>query len=277
MRHHALRAALGGVILSFASILAADVFELVDGDRISGKSLSEGSKTVRIQTPYGRLSVPRDKIARVVRADGKEEDWGRPGLVAASPSPAAPAASPLKLSVVITGKSFWWAWSKKAIEEQNFGLRFQLRLDDQPVATYLDAVAHEGEIRGAVVNTFSFAPNELKLIPGAGAQLSPPETQPGRIELKIALPRTSAALRRLRLAYQVNEGSAAAPAWRDAAAASLDVEQRPDAPLTIQLRQDAGTMDFAGKNRMKNVETFRLDASAERESGAVSAVSPPGR
>jgi hypothetical protein len=68
--------------------------------------------------------------------------------------------------------------------------------------------------------------------------------------------------RRLGIAYQTNEGTAASPAWRDVAMAKATVTLRGEGPTPIQLRQDRGRMEFARKH-MREVESFRIEISSE--------------
>ena len=70
-----------------AALAAADVYVLRDGDRITGKTTFKGTKTFTVQTPYGRLSVPRTKVERILHDDGKEE-------VLNPPPPAPPPRHP---------------------------------------------------------------------------------------------------------------------------------------------------------------------------------------
>jgi hypothetical protein len=68
--------------------------------------------------------------------------------------------------------------------------------------------------------------------------------------------------RRLRLAYQVNEGPSAAPRWRDVVQTSTEVVLAPGAFAHVRVEQDRGLMQYA-KRAMRNVETFRAVAQPE--------------
>ncbi|MGH3114177.1 MAG: hypothetical protein ACRDOP_12010, partial [Gaiellaceae bacterium] len=109
-------------------------------------------------------------------------------------------------------------------------------------------------------------PEDIVATSVKGVQVLPPETRPGRIVLRIELPVERAGKRRLRLAYQVNDGSPAQPAWRDVAATTTELELKLDTPTFVQIQQDAGRMEFSGfgRRRMKHVETFQLQARPER-------------
>jgi len=256
-----LQAAIVALALTLAAAsTSADVLHLKDGDRITGKILSRTSRAVRIQTPYGRLLIPRDKIERIERA-GDQAEAAAPAEIA---PPAAPVARPLRLILVVMGKSFWHAWDSRE-EIPDLALRFEVRVDEDVVATFVDPKADPDELPKAVVNTFSFGPEEVVAQPGPGARVLPPEVRPGRVVLKIDVPQVPAVSRRLRLAYQVNSGPPAKPAWHDVAEGSLTLPLKVDGPNFVQVRQDLGAMEFSGfpRRRMKKVETFVMGLSPE--------------
>jgi hypothetical protein len=248
---------LAASLLLGSSALMADVLVLVDGDRVTGKIVAQGTKRIRIQTPYGLLIVPREKIERIRKDDGTEEVLNGPP---ATPPPLPPPPPPLRLVVVITGGVFWQAWDPKAAPADP-SLRLEVRLDEKPVAAYVDATL-DPDIPGAIVNSFSFAPETLAVVASPKIRLGPPETRPGRILLEIDLPPQTPPPRHLRLAYQANEGTTAEPAWRDLAEASLEVDLKAEAPTFVKVEQDRGKMEFS-KRRMRNVDTFRMVAKAE--------------
>lgn len=245
--------------LALASPALSDVYVLTNGDRVTGKTASRG-RSFTVQTPYGRLTIPKSRIERILRDDGTEEVLNPPPGPAPTPEPKPP----LHLIVVITGRSFWYAWEPKAAPP-DATLRLELRLDEETLALYADPRPDPDEIPGALVNAFSFVAEDVVVTPGPEAQLITPEARPGRIALRIELPRERAGRHRLRLAYQLNEGTDSQPAWRDVTDAALDVELKPEAPTFIQVQQDGGQMEFSGfgRRRMKRVDTFRLFPRAE--------------
>jgi hypothetical protein len=257
-------AAAALVLLPLASA-RADVYVLLTGDRITGKPVLKGKRTITVETPFGRLVIPRVKIERIIGPDGKEEVVNPPAMVrAATSAPAPPREVPRpRLVLVIQGQSFFHAWDAKAAAKVDPSLRLEVRLDEEPIASWVD-VKTDPEIKGAVLNAFSFAPEDVSGYAGPGVELAPPEVQPGRAVLKIGLaPQT--ARRRLRVAYQINEGDAEHPAWRDEAEGSADVSLSPDAPTLVQVRQNRGKMEFSGllRRKMKHVESFRIDLQPE--------------
>ena len=234
---------------------------LRNGDRLTGTITSETARVVRLKTPYGPLVIPKSKIEKVVRADGKVEVLHAAEAVP-SPSPS-PVALRARLVLAVTGKTFWMAWDRRDAPPDPT-LRLEVRLDEDPLATWTDARLDPEEMPGAVVNAFSFAPADVAATVAAGVQLSPAEVQPGRVVLRLEVP-ASMADRTLRVAYQVNQGTAQAPAWHDVAIASAPVALRADASTVVQLRQDRGRMEFAGfpRRKMRNVETFHIDLAPE--------------
>jgi hypothetical protein len=234
---------------------ADDVVVLLNGDRITGKLVAKGTKLARLQTPYGLLVIGLDKIDRIRHADGWEE------VVAAPPKPPVtpatpPPPPPLRVILIVAGKTFWQAWDASAAPA-DATLRLELRLDDRPLVSYLDATLDPGEISKAVVNSFSFTADSLRIVPGPGVKALAPEVKPGRILLPLEMPAALAGSRRLRLAYQRNDGTVDAPQWRDLALSEVTVPLQAAAPTTLRVEQDRGSMEFS-KHRMKNVETFQL-------------------
>jgi len=238
-----------------------EIVWLLGGDRVTGTILSETARVVRLKTPYGPLVIPKSKIERLVRADGKEEVLHAAEAVPSpSPSPLAPRA---RLVLAVTGHTFFMAWDRRDAPPDPT-LRLEVRLDEDPLATWTDAHLDPEEVPGALVNAFSFAPADVAATVAAGAQLSPAEVQPGRVVLRLEVP-VAAADRKLRVAYQMNQGTAQAPAWHDVAIASAPVALRADASTVVQVRQDRGRMEFAGfpRRKMRNVDTFHIDLALE--------------
>lgn len=232
----------------------AEVYVLTTGDRITGKKTGERQGSILVKTPYGALSLPRGRIWKIIRDDGREEVINTP------PEPPPPPPPPLRLVLAITGRSFWYAWPQDAAGDPT--LRFRVRLDGVTVATYTDAKADPGEIKGAVVNAFAFTPDQITYSGPDDVRVQPPETRPGRIVLRVELPAEKAGRRHLQVAYQDAAGTDEAS---DLVSASLEVEIRAESPTTVQIQQEAGKMEFSGRKppRMKNVETFKLLARSE--------------
>jgi hypothetical protein len=251
---------LAAVLLLAALPAAADIYHLLDGDRVTGKTLSRAGNQYRVQTPYGRLTLPKAKVQRIVKDDGSEEVVNAP-LPGKAPSPAP---TPTRIVLIITGASFWHAWApSKDAAPPDPTLRLDVSIDEESIVTYVDAQT-DPDIPGAIVNAFSFDTGVVvAAAPGVSAEA--PEARPGRISLKLELPAPRAGERRLRVAYQVNDAEAGAPAWRDVASSSIHATLEPDAPNFVRLRQERGRMEFSGfgRKKMKNVESFRIEMGME--------------
>jgi hypothetical protein len=244
-----------------APAAAPDVLLLRNGDRISGRIVGETSRSIRIETPYGRLVVPRGTIEKIRRQ-------GKPEEVLVPPAPdAPPPITPtrgVRLVLVVLGKTFWHAWDPKE-PPADPTLRFEVRVDEEPVVFYVDGKLDPDEIPRAVVNAFSFAVGDVAVKASPGVEVSPPEVRAGRVVLKLDLPVARAGERKVRIAYQANTGTAAEPVWRDLTEGSLTLALTAATASFVQVRQDPGRMDFSGfpRRRMKRVETFRLDPIVE--------------
>ncbi|MET0553855.1 MAG: hypothetical protein ABW221_12505, partial [Vicinamibacteria bacterium] len=98
------RRVLAAALVLLSATAGADVVFLTNGDRISGKVVTAGRKSYVLQTPYGRLNVPRIRIWKVEKPDGSEEVLN---------SPDAAAIPTARLIVVVMGSQFWQAWDPK--------------------------------------------------------------------------------------------------------------------------------------------------------------------
>jgi hypothetical protein len=233
---------LGALLLLAPAPSGAEVVWLRNGDRLTGTIVSETKTSLRLKLPFATVMIPKSRIER--------------------PSPRPLAAPPRpNLVLAVTGASFWQAWDRKDAPADPT-LRLQVRIDEQPVATWVDATLDPEDLPGAVVNTFAFTSGDEAGVAAPGVLLVPPEVQPGRVVLRIGAPAVAGADRHVRVSYQVNEGSDATPAWRELAAAATTATLRADGPTVLQLRQDRGRMEFA-KKRMRDVDTFRIELVAE--------------
>ena len=261
MRRVLAAVAWATLAVSGPSASAADVLLMRNGDRISGKIVGETSRSIRIQTAYGRLVIPRGTIERIQR-QGRGEEVLNPPVPDAPP--AAPVPRGVRLVLVVLGKTFWQAWDPRE-PPADPTLRFEVRVDEEPVVSYLDATTDPDEIPRALVNAFSFATGDVAVKAAPSVEVAPPEVRAGRIVLKLELPGALAGQRKVRLAYQANTGTAAEPVWRDLCEGSLSLDLSAATASFVQVRQDPGRMEFAGfpRRKMKRVETFRLDPIVE--------------
>jgi hypothetical protein len=253
--------------------LRGDVVSLVNGDRVTGKVVGSITRRVRVQTPYGVLVIPADKVERIRRDDGSVEVLNVTPAPAPAPTPTPPPPPPI-LVLVPSGDTFWQAWDPKAAPADP-SLRLEVRLDEGEIASYTDVNLDPEDLPKAVVNSFVFARERLFVRAAPGVAAAPPELAGGagaaadgpraEVVLRITLPAELAGRRRVRLAYQVNDASSAAPQWRDIVVAVGDLQTAAGTTSRLRLRQDRGTMEYA-KRRMRNVETFRATLETEAPS-----------
>jgi hypothetical protein len=244
-----------------AAPAAAALVVLRDGDRITGNIVAKGTQRLRLRTPYGLLVIPRERIERIVHDDGSEEQLNPPAV--------APPA-PVRLELLVGGSTFWQAWDPKR-PPADPSLCFEVRLDGRVVATYVDAVLDPGELRGVLVNSFSFLPDSLKAEAAPGVTLPEPAVRQGRVQLPLVLPAELAGTRRLRLAYRANDGAADAPEWRTLVDAETEVELVAEPPTRVRVEQERGQMRYArripllalGRGNMVDVDSFRVQARVD--------------
>ncbi len=255
------------VVLAFlvaAPLFAADVVVLLNGDRVSGKVIGSITRRVRVQTPYGTLVIPADKVERILRNDGSTEVLNVPPTPA--PTPPPPPPPPATLVVVVSGDTFWQAWDPKAAPADP-SLRLDVRLDGRPIASYTDVNLDPEDLPKAVVNSFVFSPERLFVSAAEGVTASGPELVSGEIRLPISLPAERAGHHELRLAYQVNDGTSSAPQWRDVSLAAGEIDLASGGTTRVRVQQERGTMQYSGK-KMRNVETFRATVTGESQLSA---------
>jgi hypothetical protein len=252
------------MVLAAASA-GADVVVLVNGDQITGRVVGSVTKRVRLQTPYGVLLIPSEKVERIKHDDGSEE-LVRPAP-APQPTPTPPPAS-ATLLLVVTGASFWHAWDPK-LAPQDPSLRLELRLDERVLATYTDVNLDPEDLPKAVVNSFVFSPERLFVSGAEGVAAAVPSLAESEIRLEIRVPASLAGERRLRLAYQLNDAGSAAPRWRDVVVGGAPVTLVAGRSVRVRVAQDRGTMEYTrkglrGQGLMRGVETFRATPEVEQ-------------
>lgn len=244
-------ATFASLLVLSAGILSADAIVFTNGDRIGGQIVATGTKRIKIKTPYGRLEIPRTDIERLVWDDGREE------LLNAPPAPPEPKTTS-DIVLDVHGHTFWQAWDPGTAPADP-SLRLSVSLDGQEVAAYTDVNLDPQDLRGALVNSFVFAPERLFVSSVGGVETMPPEPAGGRIRLVLEVPAGWAGARRLGVAYQLNDATSSDPDWRDVVRAEARVELSPQAPLHVRLEQDRGMMEFK-RDAMQHVESFRAVA-----------------
>jgi len=226
-----------------------EVVVFTNGDRLSGTIAAKGTVRVRFKTAYGLLVIPREKIEKLIYADGREE---------VITPPVAPPPPVVRLAIVVAGDTFWQAWSPDASPEDP-SLRLAVNLRGESLVAYVDAILDPDDLPGAIVNSFVFSPDRLFVRPAPGVKAAPPLRRGGAVYLAIELPPEAAGPALLDLAYQVNDESSAQPAWHSltesAAPIDLDVEHE----TTVRLEQQRGQMEYH-RGAMRRVETFHIAA-----------------
>ena len=253
-----------------ASVASADVVVLQNGDRVTGRVVGSIVRRVRVETPYGVLVIPVDKVERIHRDDGREEVLVNPKSALAPVPKPTPTPAPPELVLVVTGATFWQAWDPKAAPEDP-SLRLEVRLDDEPVATYTDVNLDPEDLPKAVVNSFVFSPERLFVSGATGVTVAAPSLASSEIRLGMQLPANLAGERRLRIAYQLNDAGSAAPHWRDVVTAGVTVNLAAGTSVRARVVQDRGTMEYAkrqlrGVGQMRGVETFHAAIEVEPSS-----------
>jgi hypothetical protein len=242
-----------------ASVASADVVYLRDGDQVTGQIVARGTRRIRVQTPYGLLVIPLEKVDHIKKEDGSEE-YLHTVVQAPTVTPSPPPA-PVKLVLDLGGNTFWQAWDPKT-PPADPSLQFAIRLDDKTVAAYVDSKLDPGDLPKAVVNSFEFNPETLKLLPVPGVLLAPPQVQGGRVHLTLELPAGWVGTRRIRVGYQSNEGTSLEPHWRDLAGGEAVIEMAAGRTTTVSVEQARGFMEFKGR-AMKSIESFQVTLHSE--------------
>ena len=264
-----MRLTLALLALALAAASArGDVVVLLNGDRVTGKVVGSTTRRVRVETPYGMLVIPADKVDRIRRDDGREEVFASKGAPTPAPTPRpTPTPATASLVLVVTGASFWQAWDPKAAPADP-SLRLEVRLDDEVVATYTDVNLDPEDLPKAVVNSFVFSPERLFVGGATGITVSPPTLAGSEIRLGLQLPERFAGERHLRLSYQLNEAASSAPRWHDVVTAGATLHLVSGAAVRARVVQDRGTMEYTrkglrGAGQMRGVETFRATIELE--------------
>jgi hypothetical protein len=271
------------LILSLAASPAPkdDLYVMLNGDRVSGQTVTKGKTSITVQTAYGKVTIPRGRILKVVWGDGHEEVMNSP---LPTPPPPPPPEPSLHMALLVSGQAFWQAWPQSAKgKEIDPTLKFEVRLDDEVVATYSDSHLDPGDLPGALVNSFSFEPGHVSVTTAEGVVADAPETKVGKSLLRINLPSARAGSKHLVLAYASNIGTASDPHWQDLASGDMLVELEKGATLELAVQQERGRMEYSRflgvlSKKMRNVETFRVGVRAARgvvPEPAPSATTPP--
>jgi hypothetical protein len=175
----------------------------------------------------------------------------------------------VRLDLTVVGDSFWQAWTP-AEAPADPSLRLLLSLDRRPIASYQDSQLDE-DIKGAVVNTFAFEPEGMIHKTWESATSSPAVVVPGRVALRVDLPKSEAGRHLLGVAYQGNSRTRDMPQWETIRGSTLEIELVPGSPARVRVEQSRERMAFGGflrSPRMRNVESFLVRVLPDHDPGA---------
>jgi hypothetical protein len=263
------------VFLLLCSLAAAEIIYLKNGDVLHGTVVGATASRVTLQTPYGKLIIPKNDIQRIEYEGGTPSKTAEAKSVPKTEKPAAkvepdlppPKPSRALVSLEIRGRAFWYAFESPPDNPADLSIRMRLFLGDDEAAMLLDSKpdTYDGN---TYYNSFTFSPTDSKVMrTGEDYKCEVIKTEDDRILLKLELPEEQKEGQILvRMLYQVNEGSRNLPRWNDAVSRAFSVQVKPGQEAYVVLRQDSSGLDYSGMFRksMKNVESFQLNVlSAE--------------
>jgi hypothetical protein len=119
--------------------------------------VSATKRSFTVQTAFGRLTIPRARVERIVKDDGTEGgDQRSRHLAGDAYRRRRTQGHAARAGGVDRGrKSFWLAWNPKQNPGIDPTLRLEVRLDGEPIASYADTKTDPKDLPGATVNTFS--------------------------------------------------------------------------------------------------------------------------
>jgi hypothetical protein len=263
------------VVWLVSTIASAEVVHLKNGDILHGSVISVNSREITLETPYGRLKIPKKDIQRIDYEQSEEVEKSpkkktreskpapKPKLVIKAPKADLPATTTRStISMEIRGRSFWYAFVSPTENPADLSIRLRIFMGDVEAAMLLDTKPDtvDGD---TYYNSFTFSPTDSKVMrTGSGFDCIVTEAEDGKVTLSLQLPEGQSAGRYLiRMIYQVNEGDRQFPRWIDAVSRGFNIQVEPGMESRVVLQQDASALDYSGffRKTMKNVESFRLE------------------
>jgi len=244
------------VVLGFLAVPAfADVIYLNNGDIIHGELVSANNTQITIQTPYGKLEIPKADVKSIGTPEAAPATEEAEAAEDVAPSPGDGAASEVSLN--IRGRSFWYAFESPA----DTSIRLRLSLDNDRACTFMDDKPDTVD-GGTLYNSFTFSPTDSRLVETAeGFQCAVEKADNGDVALVVGLaPSAQTGRRTMWMVYEVNEGEKSSPRWVDVITRSFALELAPGKRSVVALEQDATALDYSGmfKKTMKNLEQFQV-------------------
>jgi hypothetical protein len=251
------------LILGASALAPAEVVHLNNGDVLHGVLVAANNKVVTLETPHGKLVIPKKDIQRIdyegARATGSEAS----GDVPSNAAPVAPIASDRGvISLHLSGRSFWYAFESGSDNATDTRVRLSLYIGNVRACTFDDE--KPDTVDGATLyNSFTFSPTDALLIDTRdGFQCSVLEAEKGDVSLRIDLPSSASSERQLiRMLYEVNRGDRSFERWVDVVSRSFSVEVGAGREAVVRVRQDASALEYTGffKKSMKNLELFQIN------------------
>jgi hypothetical protein len=266
---------LAAVVVWLVSTMAfAEVVHLKNGDILHGSVISVNSREITLETPYGRLKIPKTDIQRIDYEQSEEDEKSpkkktpeskpapKPKLAIKAPKADLPVSTRSTISMEIRGRSFWYAFVSPTENPADLSIRLRIFVGDVEAAMLLDTKPDTVD-RDTYYNSFTFSPTDSRVMrTGSGFDCVVTEAEDGKVTLRLQLPEGQSAGRYLiRMIYQVNEGDRQFPRWVDAVSRGFNTQVEPGMETRVILQQDASALDYSGffRKTMKNVESFRLE------------------
>ena len=144
------------LILGIAALSPAEVVYLNNGDVLHGELVAANNTVITLETPYGKLIIPKKDIQRIdyegASVTGTEVSGDvRPG--------AAPVTHERRvISLHLSGRSFWYAFESASDNATDTRIRLRIYIGSAPACTFEDEKADTVD-GGTLYNSFTFSPN----------------------------------------------------------------------------------------------------------------------
>lgn len=260
-----MRGASGIVLIFAAFILAAsglssaEVVYLNNGDVLHGELVAANNTVITLETPYGKLVIPKTDILRVDYEGATAAGTEASGDV--RPSAAPVTREGRVISLHLSGRSFWYAFESGSDNATDTRIRLRIYIGSAPACTFEDEKADT--VDGATLyNSFTFSPTDALLVETLdGYQCSVLEAEEGDVSLRLDLPDSTSSDRHIvRMVYEVNDGDRSFERWEQVVSRAFSVEVGAGREAVVMVQQDASALEYSGffKKSMRNLELFQL-------------------
>lgn len=247
------------LILAIAALSPAEVVYLNNGDVLHGELVAANNTVITLETPYGKLVIPKKDIQRI--------DYEAAGVRGTEASGnVRPSAAPVTherrvISLHLSGRSFWYAFESGSDNATDTRIRLRIYIDNAHACTFDDEMPDTVD-GGTLYNEFTFSPTDALLIETLdGYQCSVLEAEEGDVSLRLDLPDSTSSDRQIvRMLYEVNDGDRSFERWEAVVSRSFSVEVGAGREAVVMVQQDASAMEYTGffKKSMRNLELFQL-------------------